>query len=79
MRAHEAEGRQVKLFRLRYDPALIARMAADLLRYDVAANESDAIRCLMNPERYASLDVALFAGEARRAALEQRPAIEKAA
>jgi hypothetical protein len=69
----------MKLFRLRYDPALIARMAADLLRYDAAANESDAIRCLMNPERYTSLDIALFAGEARKVALARQPPARQAA
>lgn len=60
----------MKLARLLRDDALIDRMSADLRRFDAFANETDAIRALMG--HYRSIDIVLFADDARRAAQQQR-------
>lgn len=49
--------------------ALVQQMADDLVRYDAFANESDAIRTLMN-RSYRPLDIALLADDARQVAMQ---------
>jgi hypothetical protein len=50
------------------DEVGIRKMAEDLRRLDAAANDSDAIRCLMG-RGFPSIQVALFRHEARALAL----------
>lgn len=55
--------------------ALIELMAADLIKYDAAQNEQDAIRCLM-ARGFSPFDVMLLVPEARMTAFQEIVAAE---
>lgn len=56
---------------------LIEHMARDLVRYDAAQNEQDAIRSLFG-RGYTMMDIALLVGEARQVAFQEIVAAEMA-
>jgi hypothetical protein len=49
---------------------LVERMAADLVKYDAAQNEADAIRCLVFGCGYFSGDVMMLVDDARALAFQ---------
>lgn len=58
--------------------AMIERMAADLVRYDAAQNEHDAVRSLYGTGRYAMVDIVMLVEEARQVAFQEIVATEMA-
>jgi hypothetical protein len=55
--------------------ALIERMARDLVRYESAANEADAVRSLFG-RGYRMIDIAMLVGEAQMLAFQEIVAME---
>lgn len=55
--------------------ALVERMAKDLVHYDAAQNEQDAVRCLM-ARGYSPFDVLHLVPEARALAFQEIVAVE---
>jgi hypothetical protein len=49
---------------------LVARMAADLIRYEAIGTEADAVRSLFG-RGYSTFDIGLLAGEARMLAFQE--------
>lgn len=57
--------------------ALVQRMAADLIRYDAAHNEADAIRSLFG-RGYSMADIVMLIDDARQVAAQEKVAAEMA-
>lgn len=57
---------------------LVARMAADLITYDAAGDENNAIRSLYGTRRYEMVDIVMLIDDARQAAMQKIVAREMA-
>jgi len=57
---------------------LVKCMAADLVRYEAAHNEQDAIRSLYGTGRYEMADIVMLLDDARQAAVQEIVAREMA-
>lgn len=57
--------------------ALVQRMAKDLVRYDAAQNEADAIRSLFG-RGYTMTDIVMLVDDARQVAMQEIVAAEMA-
>ena len=55
---------------------LVKCMAADLIRYEAAHNEPDAIRSLYGTRRYQMADIVMLIDDARQAAVQEIVAAE---
>lgn len=58
--------------------ALVARMAADLVRYDAWRNKDDALRSLVFGCRYGSFEAVTYLDDARQLAMQSVVAREMA-